>query len=206
MQPLSDRHPPCRTSGGSTQGATAPPPPAPARTARCPQPAPPRAAGLREAWEQRGGEGGREGRVQASAGRGGLLVHYKITKNKWKQLRGSRVNKVNETKLAAISAGARARTPRSPARGLEPGGSEQPTKASGRSPVRPRGLPSSEGAAGGTGPPEPCAPQVHPHAGPGGRCWSAAGLAFPALPGRRCKLSDNAERRGFCADEIIDSY
>lgn len=35
---------------------------------------------------------------------------------------------------------------------------------------------------------------------------STAGLAFPALLGKRCKVSDNAERRGFCADEIIDSY
>lgn len=73
-----------------------------------------------------GGEGGGVRRQR------GLLVPYKITKNKWKQLRGSRVNKVNETKLAAISDGARVRSLPAAQRVVwSLGGSEQPTKASG---------------------------------------------------------------------------
>lgn len=55
-------------------------------------------------------------------------------------------------------------------------------------------------------PPALRAPQVRPNPGPSGRCRFMAGLAFPALLRERCELSDNVERRGFCADEIIDSY
>lgn len=174
------RHPPCRILGGRTHRSLCPFSPQGSHSSlslslpgRLRHATP---AGLQRGREAAGGrgvsEGGRGRRgVEASADGGGLLVHYKITKNKWKQLRGSRVNKVNETKLAAISGGSRAPalTPRCPARGLGPGGSEQRTKASGRGgPARPLGaLPRASAGASGLdqGPPAPRAPQVRPNPG-----------------------------------------
>lgn len=69
-------------------------------------------------------------------------------------------------------------------------------------------LPRASARAGGLDPQAPALPHPRCALTPGraAGAGSTAGLAFPVLLGKRCKVSDNAERRGFCADEIIDSY
>ena len=46
---------------------------------------------------------------------------------------------------------------------------------------------------------------VH-HMPPEPRCSCYGRINWEFGLGKCCKVSDNAERRGFCADEIIDSY
>lgn len=80
-----------RTPGvGPTGGhglARLPLTPAPVRPATPAAPLPrSRKAARREG--ERAREGGEEAGAEASVDRGGLLVHYKITKNKWKTIKG----------------------------------------------------------------------------------------------------------------------